>query len=135
MKDGMMLAAALAVALALGPGVAKTAAPKIPAFAAAAVADPARPADDTARDPNRKPAEMIVFAGIKPGAVVVDLIPGKGYFTRLFAKAVGPTGHVYAYFPSELDGMLKGKPPSVTAVTNRSEERRVGKECRSRWSP
>src|SRR5258706_4979117 len=25
--------------------------------------------------------------------------------------------------------------PNVTAATNRSEERRVGKECRSRWSP
>src|ERR1051326_6150186 len=118
MKYGMMLAAALAVALALGTVAAKTPAPKIPAYATAAVADPARPADDTARDANRKPAEMIVFAGIKPGAVVVDLIPGRGYFTRLFAKAVGPTGHVYAYFPSELDGMLKGKPPSVTAVAN-----------------
>jgi predicted methyltransferase len=103
---------------ALGAGAAKTAATTIPANAASAVADPARPAEDTARDANRKPAEMIVFAGVKPGAVVVDLVPGRGYFTRVFAKAVGPSGHVYAYFPSELDGMLKGKPPSVTGVTN-----------------
>jgi len=110
-----MLAAAV---ILLGPAAAKMAAPKIPAYATAAVADRSRPADDTARDANRKPAEMVAFAGIKPGAVVVDLIPGKGYFTRIFAKAVGPAGHVYAYFPSELDGMLKGKQPSVTAVTN-----------------
>jgi predicted methyltransferase len=96
------------------------AARSIPPYAAAAVADKARPAEDTARDADRKPAEMIVFAGIKPGKVVVDLVPGKGYFTRIFAKAVGPKGHVYAYFPSEIDAMLKGKPPSVTAVTNDS---------------
>jgi predicted methyltransferase len=53
---------------------------------------------------------------------VVDLVPGKGYFTRIFAKAVGPKGHVYAYFPTEIDAMLKGKPPSVTAVTNDTKE-------------
>src|SRR2546430_9170890 len=27
------------------------------------------------------------------------------------------------------------KPPSKTLLPSRSEERRVGKECRSRWSP
>jgi predicted methyltransferase len=92
----------------------------VPPYAAAAVADKARPAEDVARDADRKPAEMIAFAGIKPGDVVVDLVPGKGYFTRIFAKAVGPKGHVYAFFPTEIDSMLKGKSPSVTAVTNDS---------------
>ena len=28
-----------------------------------------------------------------------------------------------------------GKPAEFTDIENRSEERRVGKECRSRWSP
>ncbi|WP_334164153.1 class I SAM-dependent methyltransferase [Phenylobacterium sp.] len=63
---------------------------------AAAVADPARPEADTRRDADRKPAEMLAFAGVKPGMEVADFIPGGGYFTRLFAKAVGPTGKVYA---------------------------------------
>jgi predicted methyltransferase len=90
----------------------------MPPYATAAVADKARPAEDTVRDADRKPAEMIAFAGIKPGDVVVDLVPGKGYFTRIFAKAVGPKGHVYAYYPTEIDSMLKGKPPSVSAVAN-----------------
>jgi len=58
------------------------------------VADPTRPAADTARDADRKPAEMLTFAEIKPGEKVVDLIPGRGYFTRLFSAAVGPTGTV-----------------------------------------
>jgi len=26
-------------------------------------------------------------------------------------------------------------PPAISITANRSEERRVGKECRSRWSP
>jgi predicted methyltransferase len=29
-------------------------------------------------------------------------VPGGGYFTRIFAKAVGPRGHVYAVVPAEL---------------------------------
>ena len=29
----------------------------------------------------------------------------------------------------------KGFPKSICSSINRSEERRVGKECRSRWSP
>ena len=79
----------------------------------AAVADTARPAADMARDENRKPAEMLAFAGIGPGKVVVDMLPGGGYFTRIFAKAVEPGGRVYAYFGSQYDARLKtqGKDP------------------------
>ena len=70
-------------------------APRLP-YIAAAVADPARPAADSQRDADRKPAAMLEFAGVKPGMTVADLIPGSGYFTRLFSAAVGPTGKVYA---------------------------------------
>jgi predicted methyltransferase len=75
----------------------------------AAVADSGRPAADTARDENRKPAEMLAFAGIGPGKVVVDMLPGGGYFTRIFAKAVEPNGRVYAYFGAQYDERLKGQ--------------------------
>ncbi|MFO1249279.1 MAG: methyltransferase [Alphaproteobacteria bacterium] len=75
----------------------------------AAVADAGRPAADTARDENRKPADMLAFAGIGPGKVVVDLLPGGGYFTRIFAKAVEPGGRVYAYFGTQYDARLKGQ--------------------------
>jgi predicted methyltransferase len=61
----------------------------------AAVADSRRPAEDTARDANRHPAETLAFAQIEPGDRVADLLPGGGYFTRLFAVAVGEQGRVY----------------------------------------
>ena len=32
-------------------------------------------------------------------------------------------------------GILPGHEPLMTTLAERSEERRVGKECRSRWSP
>jgi predicted methyltransferase len=91
----------------------------VPAAAAdysAAIGDSHRPAADTARDAARKPAEMLDFAAVKPGMKVMDMIPGGGYFTRLFAVAVGPKGHVYAYQPSEFDAFLNGKEPPVNAV-------------------
>lgn len=66
---------------------------------AAAVADPGRPAADTARDADRKPAQMVAFAGVKAGDKVAELIPAGGYYTRILSKAVGPTGHVYAIVP------------------------------------
>ena len=78
---------------ALSQGKAAPVAP----YAQKAVSDAARPKADTDRDQFRKPAEMLAFAGIKPGTVVAELIPGGGYFTRIFTKAVAPGGHVYAF--------------------------------------
>jgi predicted methyltransferase len=85
----------------------------MPSTISAAVADPARPADDRARDPARRPAEVVAFAGVKPGDTVVDLIPGGGYFTRILSKAVGPNGHVYALVPSFL---AEAYPKSVASI-------------------
>jgi predicted methyltransferase len=62
----------------------------------AAVADAGRPAADTARDENRKPAQILGVAGVKPGQTVVELGSAGGYYTRILAKAVGPTGKVIA---------------------------------------
>lgn len=90
---------------------------------AAAVSDPARPAVDTARDAERKPAEMLAFAKLKPGQTVIDYIPGKGYFTRLFSAAVGPRGSVYAVTPQVMIDLMRQKgfplPPSITGEPGR----------------
>jgi len=75
----------------------------LPSFVGLAIADKNRPADDRALDDQRHPAAVLGFTGIKPGDVVVDLMPGKGYYTRLFSHMVGPKGKVYALQPSEMD--------------------------------
>ena len=87
----------------------------IPGNIAMAVADPARPEADVKRDEDRLPRQVLAFAGVKPGAKVADLIPGGGYFTRIFSKAVGPRGKVYAYVPDELTKMAK-REPAVNAI-------------------
>jgi predicted methyltransferase len=74
-----------------------------------------RPEADVARDADRKPAEMMAFAQIKPGQSVIDYIPGKGYFTRLFSAAVGTGGTVYSVLPQFLADKFKDRlPPSVS---------------------
>jgi predicted methyltransferase len=73
---------------------------KSPDAISAAVADANRPETDKERDANRKPAETLAFAGVRPGDRVAELLPGAGYFTRLFSKIVGAGGHVYALVPA-----------------------------------
>jgi predicted methyltransferase len=67
---------------------------------AAAVANPARPDADRARDEDRKPAEIVAFAGVEPGMTIAEIAPGGGYYTRVLARSVGPQGKVYALMPA-----------------------------------
>ena len=73
-----------------------------PAYLAHALADPRRPADEVARDPARKPAEVLAFAGVKPGDKVADVYIGGGYYSRILSAVVGPSGHVYGIIPAEM---------------------------------
>ena len=86
---------ALAVLLALPAFLTALAGDSVPQFISAAVADTSRPPADTQRDAERKPAESMAFAGVQPKSVVIELIPGGGYYTRLLSKAVGPEGRLY----------------------------------------
>lgn len=110
MKPSVLVLAAVS-ALALLSGTAEA---KPSKAIVAAVADAARPAADTKRDADRKPAEMLEFAGIKPGQTVADFLPGGGYFTRIFSKAVGPKGQVYAVINTPAPTATT--PPPIMAV-------------------
>jgi predicted methyltransferase len=83
------------------------AAPKLADVIAAAVADPARPAEGRASDPLRKPAETLAFSGVKPGMAVGEFYPGGGYFTRMISDVVGPKGHVYGLENQGWKGAVK----------------------------
>lgn len=116
MSKRLMLAAAAAFALSAGGAFAQHAhhAAGAGEAIAKALADPGRPAEDVARDADRKPAAMLAFAEVQPGEVVGDFLPGGGYFTRIFAKAVGSDGKVYAII-SEAQAKAE-KPPAVNAI-------------------
>jgi len=94
------LAASLGALAAVAAPAPKMPSPRIPAYVTAAVDDKGRDAD-RADDARRHIAEVVAFSGVKPGDKVVDLIPGSGYFTKVFSKIVGPKGHVYMIWPNE----------------------------------
>ena len=59
------------------------------------VASPDRSAADRTNDLRRKPEQMLVFIGIRPGITALDLSAAGGYTTELLARAIGPSGIVY----------------------------------------
>jgi predicted methyltransferase len=109
---------ACAAALAIGLGAAAAAPPKGSAFASV-LADPVRPAADVARDADRKPAELLAFADVRPGMTIAELAPGGGYFTRILTGAVGNRGHVYAIAGKPSQGLqdLTQHRANLTVVT------------------
>ena len=106
----LVLAAATGAAL-LVAGAAVAAA--VSAYVDSAVANSSRPEADRMRDADRKPAQVLAFAGVKPGMKVGELIPAGGYYTRLLSSVVGSSGHVYGLWP---EGMAKGAPQMLDAV-------------------
>jgi len=99
---------------------------EIPAHIAAAVAAPERSDKDRERDAREKPAELMALTGVEPGMKVADVFGGGGYWTELFARAVGPSGSItlvnnspyWSFSKDDLktrfaDGRLKNAKPRV----------------------
>jgi predicted methyltransferase len=74
----------------------------------AAVAHKGRPAADLQRDATDKPAEVLRFAGIKPGMHVLDFLGYEGYYSELLSYVVGPTGHVLLLNNKAYDAFSRG---------------------------
>ena len=70
---------------------------EISAAVANAISNPQRPAEDSAKDANRKPAQVLSFFNIKPGMTVLDIFSGGGYYTELLNSVVGEEGKVIAH--------------------------------------
>jgi predicted methyltransferase len=86
----------------------------------AIVASPDRSDADRGNDVRRKPADLIAFADVRPGMTVLDVSAGGGYTSELLARAVGPSGRVYAQTPrvpsANLAARLK-KPVTANVVS------------------
>jgi len=62
-------------------------------------------------------AAIVAASGVKPGMRVADIGAGTGLFTLLFARAVGPTGHVTAVDIS---------PTFVANIQRRAQNEKLG---------
>lgn len=61
---------------------------------------PGRPEAMVALDAGRMPAAVLAQSGIQPGARVMDVMAGQGYYSELLARLVGPKGKVFAIEPA-----------------------------------
>lgn len=103
----------------------------------AAVAADTRLESDYARDAARQPATVLEFFGIKPGATVLDMFAGGGYYTELLANVVGTDGHVdshsnkpYLNYVGEEFAQRhdNGRLPNVTVIMAENNELELAPE-------
>jgi predicted methyltransferase len=66
---------------------------------AAAVADPTRKPDNSARDKYRHPAQTLSFFGLKPDMTVIEMLPGGGWYSEILAPYLAADGHYVAAVP------------------------------------
>lgn len=67
-----------------------------------AVANPLRNEANVARDQYRHPAETLNFFDVRSDAVVVEVWPGRGWYTEILAPLVAERGTLYAaHFPKD----------------------------------
>ena len=78
----------------------------------AAVDHPDRPAAERARDENRKPYDVLLFAGVQQGDTVLDLNSGAGYYSEILSHFVGDDGKVYAHNGSVYWAFMKKTVPA-----------------------
>jgi predicted methyltransferase len=95
MKHKTILAGLLALALAAMAGAPSAIAQTAPDYAAI-VAAPDRSDADRKLDTNRAPAQWLAFIGAEPGMKILDIFAVYGWKAELLARAVAPTGKVYA---------------------------------------
>ncbi len=101
----------------------------LPTTLAEAVDSNFRTPDNKARDQYRHPVETLEFFGVKPNMTVVEISPGKGWYSEILAPYLATSGKYYvAQAPSEVndyfkktndayDGWLKSHPELEGKVT------------------
>jgi ubiquinone/menaquinone biosynthesis C-methylase UbiE len=83
---------------------------------------------DPARARWQKPDAVVRALGLRRGQVVAEIGAGPGYFTPRLARAVGPSGHVYAVEPEAAVLELlrrtldRARVANVTPVLSRADD-------------
>jgi len=110
----------------------------VPANITAAVAAAERSDKDRERDARDRPAELMAFAGITSGMKIADVFGGAGYWTELFARAVGPEGHVqlvnnapyFAFAGKDLKTRFEGnRLPNADQITVETANLKLGSKA------
>jgi len=105
----MLLAAAVTLAAPLSAALPSPAAAQgaVSPALASVLADSRRDAD-RARDQYRHPGATLAFFQVEPGMTVVDYVPSDGWYTRIIAPYLGPSGRYIAMGP-DVTGAPEGQ--------------------------
>lgn len=88
--------------LATASAWAATGTPAADSAVAQAVANPLRTAANVARDVYRHPAETLTFFEVRHDLTVVEIWPGRGWYTEILAPLLADEGTLYAaHFPQQ----------------------------------
>lgn len=85
-------------------------------------------------DEGRKPAEVLAFLGLQPGMRVIDMFGANRYWAEIIAPAVGATGHVVVWQPSQFlndkrraeFAEFASRQPNVLLINSPFEDPRIG---------
>src|SRR5688572_33501556 len=77
----------------------------------------------------------LTVTGVQTCALPISIAAGDLPVPESFTSAVTRPSMEFAQLPGRKNAIGKSLPFKVSDAAGRSEERRVGKECRSRWSP
>ena len=97
-----------------------------------------RSADDKSRDVERRPLESLTFWGLKPGASILEVQPGGGWWTRILAPYAARSGGRYTATAADLnnpslsDAARKGR---ADFAARYADEQVFGKVELVNWGP
>jgi predicted methyltransferase len=97
-----------------------------------------RSEDDKSRDAERRPAESLEFWGLKPGASILEVQAGGGWWTRILAPYAARTGGRYTATAADLnnpslsDAARKGR---ADFAARYADEKIYGKVELVNWGP
>ena len=117
MRSARLFGAAVLTALSVSVSAPPRAEPAAPdAALLTAVRDAARSPQFRARDAARHPAEELTFFGLRPGASVVEIWPGGGYWTEILAPYLRDAGRYTVAVPPPKAGDASSAVLAATTI-------------------
>jgi predicted methyltransferase len=108
-----------------------------PGDVTAAAAAASRSADNVKLDESRKPVALLQFFGLKEGDHVIDMFGANRYWAEIMAPAVGPSGSVAVWQPTQFMNDKRkaefaefaARQPNVALISTPFEAPRLGHEA------
>ena len=99
----------------------------------AAMAAESRSEKDKERDRNRRPVETLQFLGIKADMKVLELIPGRGWYSTILAPVLKDKGQLYLGMANDRLKSVMAKDKAFSEVKTVNDSQWERNEAEKRW--